>query len=532
MKKNKKMKVSALLFVWSLLLISIPFFVSKVETYRYKNNGAYISSEFDIAKYDIKIDVDKNNKADVIETITVKIPGTNFNGIYKSIPTWIKYYDSNGKMNTKKVEITNLRVEGEKFELDKNVDSMGIKIGSEKTTVDKGLHTYKIMYRYDMGKDEFREYDELVFRLFDNYDDTKIDNMTFTINMPTSIDDNRIEFKKENGELESKIDYSIDGKTLKGSLNSQSLEDAVTLNMILNDGYFVGQTSNYGAICFVVCLALISLSIYSFISWSKYGKNYAKRAQTVEFYPPENLDAAQIGYIYGEKSIKKLTAALLISLASKNYISIEEIQKNKYKIKNKGTDKSKKLSASEQIVYQDLFADGNEVVLSEKTSFTKVFDKISSFLEDVLDKKVEDIESRKKMQVTFELLFVGIALWIGSCLYIKDLNPNYNILYILSFISIFVTGFFAIFTSRKTSYGEMIKAKILGFRNYLNTAEKNQLNALVEEDPDYFYNILPYTYVLGISKKWIETFEKKNVPNVDLSALDAYENDIFMIMDE
>ena len=40
----------------------------------------------------------------------------------------------------------------------------------------------------------------------------------------------------------------------------------------------------------------------------------AKRAQTVEFYPPENLDAAQIGYIYGEKSIKKLTAALLISL--------------------------------------------------------------------------------------------------------------------------------------------------------------------------------------------------------------------------
>ena len=64
-----------------------------------------------------------------------------------------------------------------------------------------------------------------------------------------------------------------------------------------------------------------------------------------------------------------MTAALLISLASKNYISIEEIQKNKYKIKNKGTDKSKKLSASEQIVYQDLFADGNKLINNAAVNF-------------------------------------------------------------------------------------------------------------------------------------------------------------------
>lgn len=27
------------------------------------------------------------------------------------------------------------------------------------------------------------------------------------------------------------------------------------------------------------------------------------------------------------------------------------------------------------------------------------------------------------------------------------------------------------------------------------------------EDPTYFYNILPYTYVLGVSDKWIKKFE-------------------------
>ena len=134
------------------------------------------------------------------------------------------------------------------------------------------------------------------------------------------------------------------------------------------------------------------------------------------------------------------------------------------------------------------------------------------------------------MIFTFILLFIGIILWIGSYLYIRDLNPNYNIIYVLSFIAIFISGFFVIIMNRKTSYGEMITAKILGFRNYLNTAEKSKLEALVLENPNYFYDILPYTYVLNISKKWINNFEKNNLSNIDLKILNNYENDLFMIL--
>ena len=213
--------------------------------------------------------------------------------------------------------------------------------------------------------------------------------------------------------------------------------------------------------------------------------------------------------------------------------SIEEIEKNKYKIVNLGYNSSNKLSITEQIVYQELFKDGSkENIISENYSFISVFPKVNACLEQVMDKRINDIKSRNKMYLTFALLFIGIITWVVSYLYIKDLNPTYNIVYVLSFISIFISGFFAIITSRKTSYGEMISSKVLGFRNYLNTAEKNQLNKLVEDDPNYFYNILPYTYVLNISKKWIDTFEKKNMPNIDLSALECYENSLFMIMSE
>lgn len=36
---------------------------------------------------------------------------------------------------------------------------------------------------------------------------------------------------------------------------------------------------------------------------------------------------------------------------------------------------------------------------------------------------------------------------------------------------------------------------------------KKKLEELVLQDPAYFYNILPYTYVLGVSDKWIKKFE-------------------------
>ena len=38
-------------------------------------------------------------------------------------------------------------------------------------------------------------------------------------------------------------------------------------------------------------------------------------------------------------------------------------------------------------------------------------------------------------------------------------------------------------------------------------AEHDKLVALVEQDPKYFYNILPYAWVLNVSDKWAKKFE-------------------------
>ncbi|MDE6029717.1 MAG: DUF2207 domain-containing protein [Clostridiales bacterium] len=61
-------------------------------------------------------------------------------------------------------------------------------------------------------------------------------------------------------------------------------------------------------------------------------------------------------------------------------------------------------------------------------------------------------------------------------------------------------------TRRTDSYTEQLN-EIIGFRNFLRDAEKEQLEMMLQEDPQYYYDILPYANVLGVSKIWQDKFQ-------------------------
>ena len=50
--------------------------------------------------------------------------------------------------------------------------------------------------------------------------------------------------------------------------------------------------------------------------------------------------------------------------------------------------------------------------------------------------------------------------------------------------------------------------RICGFKRFLLLAERAKLEELVEDDPEYFYEILPYCYVLGITEKLKPKFDR------------------------
>lgn len=60
--------------------------------------------------------------------------------------------------------------------------------------------------------------------------------------------------------------------------------------------------------------------------------------------------------------------------------------------------------------------------------------------------------------------------------------------------------------------GAKFKGRVMGFKDYLVKAEKDRIEMLVAENPNYFYDILPYTYAFDISDKWVEKFKGIAVP--------------------
>lgn len=93
------------------------------------------------------------------------------------------------------------------------------------------------------------------------------------------------------------------------------------------------------------------------------------------------------------------------------------------------------------------------------------------------------------------------------------MNDKYHaILGLIGFIAGIITIFISFKMFKRTDYGNIMYGKIKGFRNFLEDAEKEKLEMLVEEDPSYFYNILPYAHVLGVSSKWIKKFDDIAMP--------------------
>ena len=74
----------------------------------------------------------------------------------------------------------------------------------------------------------------------------------------------------------------------------------------------------------------------------------------------------------------------------------------------------------------------------------------------------------------------------------------------LLLISTLVCIFFAVIAVARRDEYTILLGRILGFKDFIKTAELDKLNELVEEDPQYFYHIMPYAYVFGLSNKWIK----------------------------
>ncbi len=618
--------------IWTAIAISaftfFFIFLPAVMTY-YENpsddSPNTVANGFTIEKYNVVLDVKEDNQINVTENITVNWDSNYHHGIIRFIPEWLEYTSKKGNIYKRKSVVYNLNSPGEPFVVDYMKSKARIRIGDANSYVNVGNKDYTIKYIYDMGKDPYRGFDEFIFHAFGDYWGTSINNPSLEIRMPKNVDASKIKFftdKYRKNDITNMVDYYVDNNVIYASLDTNKymkLYKSLTVDLELPEGYFVGGSFNYGRGSFITIMIIIVLTIFTALRWLKYGKDFPRVAKTVEFYPPGNMNAAEIGYIYNKNQGPKLTIALIVQLASKGYIRIDEVgdkekeiqitnlvhkpkeviafdsvispktinikklkdvdstlsskekkfmnslfkksdfkilTENEYnfeevknsliskgyieildniesenylknirkeyeKLKEEYDKKIKEnpLDETENLVYKKLFDKKDVVKLKEHKTFYYVFSDVNSKVYNKLNDLVVDQKSFNKLLLSVLVIYANMVLCFVSFVF-EDLSPQVGFLYKVSLICIPINLFFTIFMGRKTQYGEKIKSQVAGFRKFLVKVEKDKLETLVMENPSYFYDILPYTYVLNISKKWIKKFENIPVPEMDMGNFD------------
>lgn len=118
--------------------------------------------------------------------------------------------------------------------------------------------------------------------------------------------------------------------------------------------------------------------------------------------------------------------------------------------------------------------------------------------------------SGSKGSIVFASLFGGFSIiFFGVFTVISAGIPVYR--YLAAVGSCIIVCIFVSIMSRRTEYGDKILEKVLGFKEFIKTAEKDKLEMMFEQNPQYFYNILPYAMVLGLSDKWASHFDALTV---------------------
>ena len=111
-------------------------------------------------------------------------------------------------------------------------------------------------------------------------------------------------------------------------------------------------------------------------------------------------------------------------------------------------------------------------------------------------------------KTTVKAVFFAIAalvVWLIILGIGEESSLSFEHASVMYFGSLFLV-IISYFTQQMSEYGHEKYERVLGFRHFMATAEKDWLERLAKDDPEFFYDRLPYALVLGVSRVWIGKF--------------------------
>ena len=525
------------------------------------NEGAFSNAPFRTYPYVVKNDIlngeiTKEKKYLINRDYTVQVNENKTNHLY------IWQSDSSDYINN--VQVNNKDIS---FDTSENALVLPNK---------KGTYKFKVSYEIEPTLAG-----DVNFYLNNPDNQGRTESLKANISSPFNIDNYKVNFKQRGVNLGTKR-YSSNkkDKTLTfENKNNINVGENICVTLNINNTLFSRPQPPIYYIFIGVSLIILIIIILLYFK----NKDNNPPISAVEFYPPRNLNSAEVAYAYKQKCENQDITSLLFYWASKNHLKITINKDDSFKL-TKLNEMNANNKKYEKLLFNEIFRKGRNNTVTDKQLKNASIDSFLTAQNDIENyftkkRELNDKSSYKKARLIGLLPIISIILGfiydgvlchdvlllviasitsiipllVISCIYRKINKTKYAYKnrrkpikwgIILSLIYIICNTIFTTFNNLPiycnillfivpitgiilsglvvtcSDYGKDIIGKINGFRNFIEVAEKDRLEALLEDDPYYFYNTLPYAQVLGVTKKWTEKF--KDISMKQPSYYDTY----------
>lgn len=421
---------------------------------------------------------------------------------------------------------------------------------------------YNLNYSYNLGKDKLKGKDEFYFPIVSNVD-APVSNLVFKLTFPTNIENVNVKFAVDDKYdlTEDDITYTIEGNVISGTLNKLlSNNQSLSIYVELPDNYFKGATDNFNYLTYLLLIFPLVGIVVLVIFYTKYGRGTQLKIKRMDAVP-NNFDSAEIGYLYKGKLEQMDLTSLILYLANQGYLKIVE-HDDGYKLGKENSFHFVKLkdydrnNAAQELIFDELFRDRDRTELSDiEYHFADTFKDATSMLDNEDNHKKLFFGNLKLVKLISLLLIVlsvfavnfnSIHLFTNSYVFILPvvlfillglyivfisnatgilkiviggaiiaaslyvgfmpilIESNLLIIYIIGTVLITIMCTLYMKLSERTSFGAKVLSETYGLKYYLETISKQELEQKINENSNYYYDMIPYAYVLDSIDIWMQ----------------------------
>lgn len=469
-----------------------------------------------ILKFHSNIVVSEGGWLDVTETITVRAEGNQIRrGIYRDFPT--RYEDADGN----RVEVTYKPLSVTRDGSDENFFSKNLSngvrtyFGSENRLLEHGVHVYEFRYRADRMLGFFPTHDELYWNVTGNDWAFPIDlaSATVRLDFPGSPTVSAAEaYTGLMGQQGAAYTSGVVGDRADFEA-SETLAPHEGLTIVVSwPKGFVAEPGRAQKLAWllsdnvnllVIYSGVIVLAFYLYFAWRTFGKDPEEGLIVTRYDPPADFSPASLRYIHQMYYDNKVMTTAVVNLAVKGYLRIEESAGLHTLKKTNPGNSPPTLAAGERELYDALFEENDLVILDNE--YHRRIGRARSAHRRSLRADYRGRYFRSNGIVSVPALAIGIVCSIvglntGS-------GPN---VFVIGGIVVMVVLFFFFMAimKRPTPLGRKVLDEMLGFRDYIDIAEKDELNLRnpPEKTPELFERYLPFALAMGLEQRWAERF--------------------------